>query len=624
MKLSKAAPSALRVLATLAPAVLTHSAFAQSTQTQALNPVVVTAARDSQPIADALPHTTLISREDIDRAQALDLPSLLVREAGVQLTSNGGRGAVTGLFMRGAPSRQVLVMIDGIPLSKQDASGAVSIEQVMLDQVDHIEIVRGNVSAIYGSGAIGGVIQVFTRTGSATPQGRVSIEAGSRGFAKLSAGASGTVGATRLSIGVSRQTENGFSAQDASTNPAVNPDRDGYDNTSAAFSLAHDLAAGQTLGLSLTESRGKVDYDSAFATAADTQVSRTRLGTASLYSNNQITSNWTSRVTLSEQRDRNDSDETGASPVISRYTTKVQLLNWNNTLQLAPAWRLNAGLEHQRQSVDTDDGFGGLYNRDRSVDAVFAGLVGSQGAHSLQLNVRHDRIEDTGSKTTGYLGYGYELAQGFKAIASVSTAFAAPPLGYLYAPFFGNAALKPEEGRNAEVGLQYAVQGHLLRATLFRSRVRDELEYDLNTSTFGNVARSSNRGFELSYSGQVAGTDLRATFTSQAPRDDGTGAIRQRRARTLASLSATRAFGAWQAGAGWRYAGKRPDVDSSGTAVQLGSYTVVDLTADYALTKTVHLFGRIENAGDERYQTASGYNQQPRSAFIGVRWQGGL
>ncbi|MDB5818037.1 MAG: TonB-dependent receptor, partial [Rhizobacter sp.] len=167
------------------------AAQAQVVQPDPLPAVVVTATRASQPIADALPHTTLITRDDIDRSQALDLPTLLAYQAGLQFTSNGGRGSVTGVFMRGAPSRQVLVLVDGIPLSKQDASGAVSIEQIMLDQVERVEIVRGNVSAIYGSGAIGGVIQVFTRQGTVAPQGRVSVEAGSRGFAKLSAGASG-------------------------------------------------------------------------------------------------------------------------------------------------------------------------------------------------------------------------------------------------------------------------------------------------------------------------------------------------------------------------------------------------------------------------------------------------
>ncbi|MDB5818045.1 MAG: TonB-dependent receptor, partial [Rhizobacter sp.] len=495
---------------------------------------------------------------------------------------------------------------------------------IMLDQVERVEIVRGNVSAIYGSGAIGGVIQVFTRQGTVAPQGRMSVEAGSRGFAKLSAGASGSVGSTRLSVSASRQTESGFSAQDASASPLVNPDRDGYANTSASFSLAHDLAPGQTIGLSLLHSQGSVDYDSAFSAPTDTQVSRTRLRTASLYTNNQITSNWTSRVSLSEQEDRNDSDETGDFPVVSHYTTRVQMLNWTNTFALAPTWRLTAGAEHQKQKVGTDDGFGDVYGHDRSVDAVFAGIDGSQGVHSAQANIRYDHVQDTGSRTTGYLGYGFEFAPGFKAIADVSTAFAAPPLGYLYAPFFGNPSLQPETSRNAEAGLQWTSGAHLVRATYFVGKVHDELQYDTVTSTFGNVARSTNRGVEVSYSGRVADTDLHASLTAQTPRDDSTGDIRQRRARTLASLSASHDFGPLQLGGGWRFAGKRPDVDNSGTAVTLDSYSVVDLTAQYRLTRTWSVFGRVENVGDAHYQTASGYNQQPRSAFVGVKWQGGL
>lgn len=127
--------------------------------------VVVTAARSPQLLTDTLPHTTVLLREDIERSQALDLPALLAAEAGVQFASNGGRGTATSLFMRGAPSRQVLVLVDGVPLARQDASGQVGIEHLMLDQVERIEVVRGNVSAMYGGGAIGGVIQVFHAPG---------------------------------------------------------------------------------------------------------------------------------------------------------------------------------------------------------------------------------------------------------------------------------------------------------------------------------------------------------------------------------------------------------------------------------------------------------------------------
>ena len=146
-------------LAALPLALMAISSHAQFSTT--LTETVVTATRSTQLLSATMPHTTVINREDIERSQASDLVTLLQREAGLQRTQNGGVGTVSSIFMRGAPSLQTLVLVDGVALNKQDASGAVSLEHVMLDNVERVEIVRGNVSAIYGSGAIGGVIQMI-------------------------------------------------------------------------------------------------------------------------------------------------------------------------------------------------------------------------------------------------------------------------------------------------------------------------------------------------------------------------------------------------------------------------------------------------------------------------------
>ena len=207
----------------------------------ALDPVLVTATGYPQALTDSIAHSTVLTREDILRSQAIDLPALLAREAGVQFARNGGRGTVTTLFLRGAPASQVLLLIDGVPQTRQDASGSVGIEHLMLDQIERVEVVRGNVSAIYGSGAIGGVIQVFTQRGSGAPSADVTLEGGSYGYARVGANASGQFGDTRVAIGFAGQESNGFSAQDPHANPAVNPDRDGYRNNSGSASISQQI-----------------------------------------------------------------------------------------------------------------------------------------------------------------------------------------------------------------------------------------------------------------------------------------------------------------------------------------------------------------------------------------------
>ena len=207
------------------------AAVAQITNPPLLSETVVTATRSEQLLSSALPHTTTITRQEIERSQASDLVTLLQREAGLQRTQTGGIGTNSSLFLRGAAALETLVLIDGIAQNKQDASGAVSLEHIMLDSVERVEIVRGNVSAIYGSGAIGGVIQIFTRVGSRVPTATVSLELGPRAYNKLAGGISANFGDTAFSANVSRLKTDGFSAINAAQQPGANPDADSYANT---------------------------------------------------------------------------------------------------------------------------------------------------------------------------------------------------------------------------------------------------------------------------------------------------------------------------------------------------------------------------------------------------------
>lgn len=591
---------------------------AQSTPpSAALDPVVVTATGYAQPLVDAIAHSTVLTREDILRSQAPDLPALLAREAGVQLARSGGRGAATTLFLRGAPASQVLLLVDGVPQTRQDATGSLGIEHLMLDQVERVEVVRGNVSAIYGSGAVGGVIQVFTQRGQGAPGADVAAEGGSDGYARLAANATGQWGPTRAAIGIAGQRTNGFSAQDADANPAVNPDPDGYRNTSGSASLGYEFERGHTLGLALTQTDGKVDYDSAFASSLDTQTSRTTITTARLAASNQFTSAWQSVLALGWQRDKSSFVESGAFGYSSEYTSGNGSLNWSNRVKVDPQWQLTGGVDLQRQSIDTDDGFGGVYEQSRRVNAVFAGAQGQVGAASLQANLRYDDIGGIGGQPTGYLGLGWQLAPQWKLTASASTAFNAPPLGYLYAPDFGNPDLQPEEARSAELGLQYAAAEQLLRATLFTSRVRDEFQYDFVANRFENIASTSNHGLEVSYSGVFGATELAASLTLQDPTNADTGERLLRRSATLASASVWQTIGAWRLGAQWAYVGPRSDVGDA----SLAGYSLVDLLAQWDIGQGAQIFGRVENLFNAEYQTVAGYNQASLGAFIGLRWK---
>ena len=635
---SMAAQTTACAIAMLAAAPL--SSFAQSAERAdaSLAPVVVTAARLAQSQADALPFTTVITAEQIRASQAVDLPALLRREAGIQFTQTGGIGQASGLFVRGADTRQTLVLLDGIPLTKQDATGTVSIEHLMLDQIDHIEIVRGNISSIYGSSAIGGVVQIFTRRGQGPARVTAEAEVGSRGTTRVAAGISGgianpagaatataiapgnTASGFHYALNASRLSTNGFSALNPAQVPTANPDRDGYRNSSISGAISQDFGRDHQLGANFSATQGKFDFDSNFGDPTDRHAGKTTVSTATIYSQDRISERWTSRLSYSDARDRNTNRyDTSFSNYDDHYQSRTRMLQWANDITLASAWHATAGVERQWQSLSVDDGFNPAFDVNRNANSIFAGVQGQLGAHQLQFNLRHDQTDRVDSASTGYLGYGYLFNPRWKGLASVATGFAAPPLGYLYYPGFGNPDLKAEHSRSAEVGLQYAYEATLVRAALFDTRTREQLQFDPSIGDFGafaNIARARNRGLEVSASDTVADTALRASLTLQDPRDATTGERLRRRAQTLASLSANRRFGAWQYGGDIGFTGSRPD----GTQ-QLAAYSLINLNARYRLSKTVELFGRIENLFDRQYQTAYAFNQAPRGVFAGVRWE---
>ena len=581
--------------------------------------VVVTASRTEQILTDALPHTTVLGREVIEQSQLVDLPSLLAREAGFQFTQNGGRGSQATAFLRGAASMQVLVLVDGIPMTKQDTTGAVSLEHIMLDQVDHIEIVRGNVSAIYGSGAIGGVIQVFTRQGQGAPSAYISTEVGTLGSQRLLAGAQGKAGDWHYAVSAGTNSTRGINAINVSQGLNVNPDLDGYRNENYTLHLSYDLNPNHQIGMRANGSHGRFDYDvsdATYASVTDIHKGTTQINSNALYWKTRISEFWKSRLHVSDGKEKNTTDTVGLYPLKTQAVTHTQLMSWVNEFQLHNLIA-TLGFDRQLQAIDASDDYSALLKK-RSLTAIYAGGNYKLGAHSFQINLRSDDVQEVGVKNSSYWGYGHDLNAQWKLVVTHSTAFNIAPLGYLYDPSSGNPNLKPETAQTDEVGLQWSNGSHRMRSTLFSTKTRDLLLYDMNTWQFNNVASVKNEGLETSYSGRMGRTDVRASLTLQNPINEVTGQRLVRRAQTLASTSVSQLWGQWVIGASLRYTGARPDTLDN---PELPSYTLVDLTARYPLSPEWVAFGRVENLTDKIYQTAYGYNQLPRTLTVGVTWK---
>jgi vitamin B12 transporter len=611
-------PAAARALSLVSLITISAGAAAQV-------PLVVTASRMEQLQTEALPHTTVITAQDIRNSQAGDLPALLRREAGISMTQNGGPGQTSSLFVRGGQPNETLILIDGVPVRRQGFAAQPALENISPEQIERIEIVRGNVSSIYGSSAIGGVIQIFTRQGQGKPAFNASVMAGSRGTTQLSAGVTGKSDDVRYASSLSGLRTDGISSNSTVNYPNENADKDGYTNRSFGGSVSKEWAKGNEIGARLYYNDAKYDFDGGgFGARNDIHDGKASQHTLAVFSKNRFLPQWVSNLTLSQTGTRSRNIAHTTFGFDSTDNSDTTLLQWANEFSLAPAWTLVGGIDSARERADTAS-LTARNSFSRSTNSVYAGINGKIDAHQLQFNVRHDRVGGSGSELTGYLGYGYSLTPTVKLIANASTAFNAPTLLQLYDTQNGNPALKAETSKSYELGAQYAEGPTLLRATLFQTRTANQFSidpancfsgaYPAGCPTF-NVARATNYGLELSGSGKVSETDLHASLTLQNPRNDITGATLIRRPRGLASFSASRAFGALRLGGDMQFTGHRPDGVRT-----LEAYWLANLNARYALSKEVSLFGRIDNVFNRDYQTAYGYNQEPRGIFVGISWQ---
>jgi len=579
--------------------------------------LIVTPTRMPQALDKTIADTTVLTQEDISKSGATDLPTLLRSVTGVDVVQSGGLGKVSSVFMRGTNSSHVLVLLDGVRINSATA-GTTAIEHIMLASIERIEVVRGNVSSLYGSEAIGGVIQLFTKRGHGAPAFNASAGLGSHGTKRMAAGFSGSVDATSFSVNVGKVKADGVSAINTQIAPSANPDKDGYDNTTFNAQVKHAFNDDHQLSASLFSTRGDSQYDSAFNLATtDRNSTLDIIEKLSLTSDDHLNAMWHSK--LNWARGSDDSRDYLNGTEDSRIKTVNNQMTWQNELRLADTQRVNLAVEHLAQSVISDT----QYNQTaRSVNSLLGGYVGEYGAQQVQFNLRQDRYSDFGTANTGLLGYGWSFADNWRATASISNAFKAPTFNDLYYPGYSNPNLRPERAQNQEVGLHYVSAGQSVNAIYFNNRIHDLIASDSTFTTVINVNQARIDGQELSYAGEFGDTHLKANVTWQNPRNTTTGQVLLRRAKQFSNLAVTQHIGPWQVGGEWQYSGARQDGDINTFAlVTLPSYQVFNLNSRYQLNKDFSVSARIDNLFNRDYMLVHGYNTLGRTLFVGLNYQ---
>ncbi len=565
-------------------------------------PIVVTATRIAQTVDASLASVTVITREEIERLQPAQFSDLLRSRAGISVADNGPFGKTSSVFMRGTNSNHTLLLVDGVRMGPATAGGP-SWHYLPVSEIERIEIVRGPRASIYGADAIGGVVQVFTRQGSEGPvRFNAHTRIGEFNTREVGAGVRGGTAQTHYSLSASHLESDGINVR-----PVGDDARDGYRNRSLSGRLVHRTGQGLELFLSGLHSQGRSDYDDPWFDFAYNDFTHSAL-TAGVRSP-LWSRGWTE---LSYSHATDQFDGTDSWPV--RNETYRDQLNWRNEFSLSPSTVLSAGLEWQRERVSSSTDF----DESRRSHRAGYGLIQTvHDRHNLLLALRHDDNQAYGHHTTGQMAWGFDLTERLTSRLSWGSAFRAPNFVDRYVAWGGNPDLKPERSSTLEAGLRLTADHYHLDATLYETRVNDLIAWD--GAQMNNVHRARMRGVEVEGSLQSGPWQLRSSITLLEARNRVTGNELARRPREQLRLDLDRQLGAFSLGSTVTSQGR--SFDDAGNATRLAGFTLVDLRATWQPAPQWRVRATINNLFDRQYETAGGFNQPGRAAYLSLHYQ---
>lgn len=608
--------------------LLPSAALAQDDTATELDQVLVTATRTEVPLADSLFPAQVIDRDEIERSQARSLPALLRGRAGIDIGNSGGMGKLSTVFLRGTEADHVLVLVDGIRIGSATA-GLAAFQDIPVDQIERIEIVRGPRSSLYGSEAIGGVIQIFTRRdqGAFAPRMRVGI--GSHGLREASAGIGGGGARGWFGVDAAWQRTDGINACRGTASAAGapfgagcfvdEPDRDGYRN--ASLNLRGGVSIGDTLKLEGSALRADSfnEFDGSIYGGNEADNVQQIVGGKLLW-----TPSRRARVTAQVGRadDKSDNafnDHAGTRSEVGHFDTRRDTASAQLDLDMAQGQLLTLGADWQKDAIDSDTDYA-VTSRDNT--GAFVEYQGRLGAQRLQAGLRRDDNEQFGRHDTGSLGWGFRFGDGFGLNASYATGFKAPSFNDLYYPFFGNPDLRPEKSKSVNLGLARRAQRWNWTLNAYETRVDQLISYDSSIFLPNNVDKARIRGVELTFDATIAGWALSTQLSHVDPRNRSGGVnegrLLARRAQDTGRIDLDRSFGAWRVGATLNGSGHR--YDNAANTGRLGGHATFDLRLSYALDADWTLDARVTNVFDRDYETVAWYNQPGREFGLSLRW----
>lgn len=610
--------------------------------------VIVTATRTPTDIDKVASSITVLDKAAIDRSQDLTVGDLILRTPGVSLSRNGGYGTATQLRIRGAETDQTVVVIDGVKLNDpSSAGGGYNFANLLVGDAARIEVLRGPQSILWGSQAIGGVVNVVTPLPERKLEGSFDVEAGSRDTVSARAGLGGKTGPLSWRIGGQTFTTDGISA----IAPAFGGvEKDGYTNSSVTGRAVLQLADGVSADVRGYYSNGRTDLDSTSGDSADYSLNKEFVGYAGL-NVDLFGGRLRNRVAYGYTNTKRDNyNPTRQRPQSFDSAGRNERIEYQGSLALFKGWNAVFGVENEKsrfRSVSPPAALATPVPAAARGNAEITGVYGQVSGEilsglTLTGGIRNDDHSRYGSKTLFSAGGVWVLPTGTVLRASYGEGFKAPTLYQLFSEY-GNRALSPETAHGWEAGAEQRLLDGALSfgGTYFRRDTTNQIIFSSCTATsanplcfqpgttirrsgyYQNVAVAFAQGIEATAQARIGSRlsiDGNYSWIESEDRSPGAnfGRWLPRRPRHSANGSIDyRLPSGSSVGAAVRWSGE--SFDNATNTTRLAPYTLVDLRGEVALTDTVKLFGRIENLFDEQYQTIARYGTLGRSVYLGLR-----
>lgn len=640
----------------LVPAISVLSlGFAASVQAQELNPVVVVSNRVNEQLSDVLPSVSVIQKSEIDKFRYADLYELLSGQPGMQLSRAGGAGNPTFVYMRGANSTQSLVLVDGIPFASQGAIGASSpLESIALSQVERVEILRGNASAVYGPGAAGGVIQIFTQSPKALSEGMdAKIDIGSMNSRAAQASIRKNTGDGQLSITVSDDRSAGMSTMTPARYTSIplvkiNPDNNGFSSRSLGLGWRQNLSATTQLAFNYLNTSTLASYDNPYANLnTERWDSQSRLELVGGQVSHRVSEAWKTSLAFGQSTSKlgtltNDILNAGYGTTHSHQAQT----RWDNLVALGKDTQATFGYSKQVTKLDAArisydwvldpvTPIDVRVNQSVRQERFFGGVSQQAGAWSWRINLSHEKLPGSQSENTYLLGAGYDLNRKYKLTWTRSTAIQSPTVGQLYdVAYGGNSDLKPEHSSSTEVGLQFKDDNSFWRVVAFDVQYKDMIAAGSNlvadpfwatqyVTQLENLSNAQNHGFEFAYARKWAAWSVQLAYTLQNPENMSSSRPIQNRAKRFGSLSVSHFIDertSLNAKVITTSEQWTPKIGSFSASALVPGYAVLNLSADHKLSPDLKLTLSVLNALDKTYFHLDGYNNPGRIYFMGLKY----